>query len=180
MHRIQPIFALVCSLLLLAPSSSAQIAAPPTRVQAEMPPLTRDSSGFLGHVLKTYRPADVPPINLSNSSRLDQLLRGGNIYLSIQDAVALALENNIDIELQRYGALQQDANILRAQSGGALRGTTPTVQAGPVSATPTSAGIIQSAAATAANASANSQGALVQQTGSPIPNFDPTLTGTLQ
>ncbi len=137
------------------------------------------SRAFLGRIRRTYRPTEVPPINLSNSNRLEQLLRAGNLYLSLQDTIALALENNIDIELQRYGALQQDANILRAQSGGALRGVTPAVQAGPVSATTNQIGITQSAAATASGTT-NSQGALVQQTGSAIPNFDPTLVGTLQ
>lgn len=179
MLRIQSAIALLCTFLLLVPIASAQVAPLPARVQAEMPPLTRDESGFLGRIRKTYRPTEVPPINLSNSNRLEQLLRGGNIYLSLQDAVALALENNIDIELQRYGALQQDANLLRARAGGALRGATPALQGGAVSATANTTGIAQSAGNTAATA-ANGQGALVQQTGSAILNFDPTLTGTLQ
>jgi outer membrane protein len=180
MHRIQSTLALLCTLLLLAPASSGQVGGSPGRTQVEMPPLTRDDSGFLGHVLKTYRTTDVAPINLSNSNRLEQLLRGGNIYLSLQDSVALALENNIDIELQRYGALEQDANILRARAGGALRGATPAVQTGPVSAAAAAVGISQSAGATAATTAINSQGALVQQTGSAILNYDPTVTGTLQ
>ena len=62
------------------------------------------------------------------------LIKAGNLYLSVQDAIALALENNIDIEVQRYGAIIQDANILRAQAGGALRGSTPSVASGPSSA----------------------------------------------
>ncbi len=180
MDRTQPILALVCIFLLVTPPGFAQIAVPAARSQPEMPPLTRDDSGHFGRILKTYRPTDVPPINLSNSNRLEQLLRAGNIYLSLQDAIALTLENNIDIELQRYGALEQDANILRAQAGGALRGVTPNLQSGPVSATPVTAGIATSAAASAATSTSNTQGALVQQTGSTIPNFDPTLTGTLQ
>ena len=46
---------------------------------------------------------EVAPINLTNSGRIESLLRAGRLYLSLQDAVALALENNLDIELQRYG-----------------------------------------------------------------------------
>ena len=179
MYRIQPVVAVLCMFLTLGPQASGQNANLPARSQAEMAPLTRDDSGFLGRIRRTYRPTDVPPINLSNSNRLEQLLRAGNLYLSLQDTIALALENNIDIELERYGALEQDANVLRAQSGGALRGVTPAVQTGPVSATTNQISITQSAATTAAGAT-NSQGALVQQTGSTIPNFDPTLVGTLQ
>src|SRR6266567_6119051 len=52
---------------------------------------------------RPYRQRNVPPINLSNTSRFDALIRAGNLYLSAQDVIALALENNIDIEVQRYG-----------------------------------------------------------------------------
>jgi outer membrane protein TolC len=109
------------------------------------------------------------------------LIKGGNLYLSVQDAISLALENNIDVEVQRYGALVQDANILRARAGGALRGSTPAVASGPTGASATNAtGIATNAASTANAASTNGQGALVQQTGTAIPNFDPVLTGSLQ
>jgi outer membrane protein TolC len=145
-----------------------------------MPPYERPDLGWQKWT-KTYRPTDVPPINLTNSNRMEMLIKGGNLYLSVQDAIALALENNIDIEVQRYGALVQDANILRARAGGALRGSTPAVTAGPTGAVATNAtGISSNAAATANSAATNGQGALVQQTGTAIPNFDPTLTGALQ
>ena len=140
--------------------------------------MTRPSGGFLGRLTRTYRPTEVAPVNLTNSNRLEALLRAGNLYLSLQDAIALALENNIDLEIQRYGAQTQDANILRALAGGALRGATPAVQAGPTSASTNQIGLTQSAATTAANAG-NNTGALVQQTGSTIQNFDPTITGSL-
>jgi outer membrane protein len=179
MYRLQPTLAIICIALLISPLGFSQIS---SRPQPEMPPYERPDTGFLNRITKTYKPTTVPPINLSNSGRLDSLLRAGNIYLSVQDAVALALENNIDIEVQRYGALIQDANILRAQAGGALRGVTPGVTNGATSAqsVQNTVGITQSAAAAASAAASNSQGALVQQTGSTIQNFDPALTGTLQ
>jgi outer membrane protein TolC len=59
-----------------------------------------------------------PPAGLANSSRLDALLRGGNLYLSLQDAIALALENNLDIAIQRYAPRLADAALLRAKAGG--------------------------------------------------------------
>jgi len=193
MHRLQPALALLCITLLICPVSYGQppAATPPTlpstapsaaggRSQPEMPAFTRPDQGWQKWT-KTYRPTEVPPINLSNSNRLEMLIKGGNLYLSIQDAIACALENNIDIEVQRYGAIIQDANILRAQAGGALRGSTPTVAAGPTSAVATtSTGIATNAASTASSAASSSQGALVQQTGTAIPNYDPTLVGSLQ
>ncbi len=130
-----------------------------------------------------YRPRSVAPVNLTNSSRIEALLRAGNLYLSLQDAIALVLENNLDIEIQRYGSPIQDANLLRAQAGGALRGVTPSVQNGATSAglgQGQASGVTTSAAASANAAASNNQGALVQQTGTAIPNFDPTLSGILQ
>ena len=56
----------------------------------------------LGWLTRPYQARQIPPINLANSSRFDSLIRAGNLYVSAQDVVALALENNIDIELQRY------------------------------------------------------------------------------
>jgi outer membrane protein TolC len=146
-----------------------------------MPDFTRPDQGWAKWT-RTYRPTEVPPINLTNSNRLEMLLKAGNLYLSVEDAVALALENNIDIEVQRYGAIIQDANILRAQAGGALRGTTPSVTSGPTSAVAvsTTPGVATSASAAASATSSSSTGAVVQQTGTAIPNFDPTLTGTLE
>jgi len=45
-----------------------------------------------------YRPKEIAPLNLANSDRLEALLRAGNLYLSLQDAIALALENNLDVD----------------------------------------------------------------------------------
>ncbi len=59
-----------------------------------------------------------PPASLANSGRLDSLLRGGNLYLSLQDAIALALENNLDIAIQRYAPRLADAALLSAKAGG--------------------------------------------------------------
>ena len=75
--------------------------------------------GRLGGTLP-WRPE--APANLANSSRLEALIRGGRIYLSLQDTIALALENNLDIELQRYALRSVDADLLRARAGG---GTVP-------------------------------------------------------
>jgi len=69
---------------------------------------------------RPYEPVTVPPVRLANSSRLADLIRAGNLYLTVRDAIALALENNVDIELQRYDA--SGWRLERAQAGGALPG----------------------------------------------------------
>ncbi len=71
---------------------------------------------------RPYLPADVPPVRLGNSDRLGALIRGGKLYLTAQDAIALALENNIDLEIARYGPYTLEWRLERAQAGGALPG----------------------------------------------------------
>lgn len=143
--------------------------------------ITRPTGRF-SSLTRPYRATEVGPINVTNTNRLDSLLKGGNLYLSLQDAIALALENNLDVETQRYGAVIAQTNLLRARSGGALRGVTPAVATGPSSAAAGSVnntGIQGSAASTAASGG-NNQGVLIQQTGSVIPNLDPSIQGFLR
>ena len=125
-----------------------------------------------------------PPNNLNNSTRIESLLRAGNLYLSLQDTIALALENNLDIAIQRYGPQLADAALRPAQAGGFARGVSTSVTAGPssasVSSTGTTPGANVSATALASNATASAVGASVISAGGPaIPNLDPVLTGAL-
>src|SRR5271165_1057094 len=75
----------------------------------------------------------VSPANLGNSPRLQSLVRGGNLYLSAQDVIALVLENNIDIAVQRYGPYLAQEVLRRAQGGGALRSVGVNILPGPQS-----------------------------------------------
>ena len=60
----------------------------------------------------------VSPVKLTNTPRLESLVRAGNLYLSVQDVIALVLENNIDIAIQRYGPPLAREVLRRAQGGG--------------------------------------------------------------
>jgi outer membrane protein len=71
---------------------------------------------------RPYIPVDVPPIRLGNSDRLKILIRAGKLYLTAHDALALAIENNIDIESARYNPGLLTWNLERAEAGGALPG----------------------------------------------------------
>src|SRR3954462_4490012 len=72
--------------------------------------------------LRPYQAEFIPPIRTSNSLRLRDLVRAGKLYLTAQDAIALALENSIDIESARYNPLILAAQVRRAEAGGALAG----------------------------------------------------------
>jgi outer membrane protein len=73
-------------------------------------------------IIRPYEAVDVPPVRLANSPRLAQLVRAGALYLTVQDAIALALENNIDIEVARYNPIIAEWNVERSEAGGALPG----------------------------------------------------------
>ncbi len=84
------------------------------------------------NVLAPYTPRQAPPPNFSNSPRIDQLMQNGRLMLSLDDAIALALENNLDIAIARYNLPIADTDILRAKAGAATLG----VNTGLVQGTP--------------------------------------------
>lgn len=111
-----------------APSATAQSSATTsqtaTRVQFDIPKSNNP--------LHAYEPDTVPEPVLANSSRLDQLMRDGKLYLSLKDAINLALENNLDLAIARYNLPIANTDILRTQAGGFFRG----VNTGVVQGTP--------------------------------------------
>jgi outer membrane protein len=70
-------------------------------------------------LLDPYRPISIESPELTNSPRIDQLIHDGKLSLSLQDAIELALENNLDIAIQRYYPWVADASILKTKAGGA-------------------------------------------------------------
>ncbi len=72
--------------------------------------------------LRWYTATDYPAPRLSNTLQLDNLLHDGKIYLSLSDAVTLALENNYDIAIARINLDIADTDLLRAKAGSSLRG----------------------------------------------------------
>jgi len=69
-----------------------------------------------------YTARHVPQPSLTNSPRIETLTRDGKLYLSLQDAIFLALENNLDIAVARYGPDIAETDVLRTQGGGLARG----------------------------------------------------------
>src|SRR5579883_941458 len=142
-------------------------------------------------------PVGAQDLRFDNSPRVRDLLRSGNLYLSLQDALALAIENNLDIELQRYALPIAGADLLRTQGGGVNRGLNftlaeaPTGVGGPLSLLAVNAANTNSAtsgAAVATNATElgvlgepsvnlSVQGTLPQSTGTAVPIYDPAIVG---
>jgi outer membrane protein len=139
------------------------------------------------HILQPYRAQELAQPNLANSPRIDSLMRDGKIYLSINDAVALTLENNLDIDIARYNLNIADTDYLRAKSGANILG----VNAGIVQNTPGggvgglggTVGSGTGGTTVAASGIGTGTNGLVSSTlgiGSPITSFDPVVTSTLQ
>lgn len=135
---------------------------------------------YVGRFLKPFHleQRKVAPARLTNSSRLDTLIRGGNLYLSAQDCIALALENNLDIAIQRYGPFLALEDLRRAQGGGILRqDVNIPLAAGPVSVSPI--GVSGNSSGLAAGSGLASTSFLVGSGPNP-PNLDPGFGFGLQ
>ena len=125
-----------------------------------------------------YRGKNVPPPSMANSTRLGALVRDGKIYLSLRDAIDLALENNLDMVIARYNLPIAQMDIQRTEAGGSVRG----VNTGVVSGTPGGgaggAGAGTGAGGTSSGAGGAGSGAsgIVSSTlgtGTSVSSFDP-------
>jgi len=72
--------------------------------------------------LSPYRPSDAPPLNLNNSPRLESLIRDGKLYISLSDAISLAIENNLDLAYFRYNFPIAQTDYARTRAGGSVNG----------------------------------------------------------
>ena len=138
-------------------------------------------------VLSPYKPRAIPDPDLANTPRIEQLMRDGKIYLSMDDAVALALENNLDLELARYNLNIADTDVLRARAGSSILGVnTGIIQntpGGGVGGLSGSVGSGTGGTSIAAGGAGTGTNGLVSSTlgiGPAITSFDPTLSGTFQ
>ena len=168
MRRVQPIVALLlCAFVALPGFGQTQSFAPdPNR-------------GMTAGVTRPFRAHSVNAVSFADSPRIDKLMRAGSIYLSLRDAIALALENNLDLESTRYQPELALSDLQRASAGQLLRNFSTNVTQAPTSA---SLGVLSGAsqvnsAAGASSAGSSNSGVLsglsVQLAGSTIPNVDP-------
>ncbi len=168
--RRQWLALMVCATLLVTPALAQNASIEPVR-----------PTGFV--FKRPYLPVDVPAARLTGTQRLAGLLKAGKLYLTAQDAVALALENNIDIEVARYSPIAAAWRLTRAEAGGALPGVpSGSAQANSVTS---GQGVLGSQAAAGVGGGGGGTGggggggnASISQVGPVTQNLDATIKGT--
>jgi outer membrane protein len=183
-----------------APAQSSERVRRAEEVSAQ--PQAEGASAFHAHVFNffgAYHAPRVPAFSMSSPFGIDALVRDGKLYLSLHDAIVLALANNLDVEVSRYNLLLADTDLTRAQGGGNLRGIDYTVQQTPPgvgaatspllitsttgNTSPTNAAITdlsqvtETGSGTPQSLSENGISPTPYSAGPPIPFYDPTITG---
>jgi outer membrane protein len=156
-------------------------------------PKKEEPGGFWQSFQRPYKANEAPPVSFQNSPRIETLIREGKLYLSLEDAIALALENNLDIELQRFGTAIAAADVRRAHAGATLRGFPLTVNelpqgiGGPASpilnlpatgapfSTSVSTNLTEVTSIIASTSTAAITGPTALSNGPSIPSFEPTI-----
>ena len=130
-------------------------------------------------VIRPYKAPAVPAVRLKNSDRLHSLIRAGKLYLTVQDVLALAIENNLDLEVDRYGPIAAEWQLERQQAGGPLRGVTggntlvnQATSGQGIAGSQLSAGLTGGGGS---NGGTGAGAAVVSQIGPITPNLDPVL-----
>src|SRR3954467_12555546 len=123
MSSVKSLLATILCLLMAVPSFG------------QTPQITgQRSPGLFGWFTSNYTAHPMGQPSFADSPRLEKLMHAGNIYLSLRDAIALALENNLDLESARYNPKLAEANLLRAKAGALLRNVSNSITTGPSSA----------------------------------------------
>jgi len=185
-NLLDPFAALLLCISVLASGQAQEKAPAPNAQKPNFQQIAKPQSLF-PNVLAPFRAQNMPSPSLANTPRLEQLMHDGKLYISINDAVALALENNLDLAIARFNLTIADTDIWRANAGSTVSG----VDAGVVQNTPgggvgglgNSVGTGQGGTSVGTGGAGAGAGGLVGSTlgsGSAIPTFDPTLTGSLQ
>jgi len=142
-------------------------------------------ASWLGNPVKIYLPTSIPRASFVNSVRLNDLVKNGKIYLSLSDAIALAIENNFDIAIARYDLDIADTDILRTRTGatplGAPSGLITGTQGGSTSTLSTGGGPGGSTGGSGGAGSGVSGLTLTTAGAGPPPqSLDPTLTSAIE
>src|SRR6516225_5804441 len=111
---------------LYAQDTPAAVPQAPSATTAQPQPFLADEyakpHSHFPNPIAPYTSRKTPAPNVTNTPRMDQLLKAGKLMLSMNDAVTLALENNLDIAISRYNLSIADTDILRTKAGAAVLG----------------------------------------------------------
>jgi outer membrane protein len=99
------------------PSAPTPILTGPLSLRPSARDFSKPAGRLWGNPINAYRPTSIAKANFANSVRLGDLVKDGKIYLSLSDAIALAIENNFDIAIARYNLDIADTDILRSRTG---------------------------------------------------------------
>jgi outer membrane protein len=160
------------TMILLGPTAVCGLAA-----EQSKPPAGQyvEAAPWFPNILRPYQAQPAPSLVLENSPRLDSLIHDGKLELTVGDALALALENNLDLAVQRYVPAIANTDVLRTSSGQAARG----VQGALVPGGLTSGALGVGVSAAGGGGGLGSAGGITGGGGAisigPSGNFDPSL-----
>ena len=167
------------------PAAPAPLQTQPLNLRQSERDYTKPAGRILGNPLKMYSPTSIPKASFVNQVRPTELVKDGKVYLSLSDAIALAIENNYDIAIARYNLDIADTDILRTKTG-ALPFGVPTnlvtnTLGGTVSTLATGGGPGGTSGG-AAGAGTGTGGLTLTTAGAgPLPEHtEPTVSGTIQ
>ena len=167
--RQNPAWILISALLLAVPPAGAQPASAGQYAQG---------AGTWPN-FAIYKPAEVAPVDLADSPRIGRLISGGKLHLSLADAVALALENNLDIAVARYGPQEADAEILRTRGGGVTQGLNTAVSSASTGQSAAGPGGGTQVSGLSGTAFQTTTGGAAGGGGGPVANLDPVFTSSV-
>jgi outer membrane protein TolC len=167
------------------PSEPAPMPTEPLNLRPSARDFSRPAGRFLGNPINMYRPTSIGKASFSNSVRLSDLVKDGKIYLSLSDAIALAIENNYDIAIARYDLDIADTDILRTRTGlaplGAPSGLITGTLGGSASTLSTGGGPGGTTVGSGGAGSGSSGLTLTTAGAGPAPEaLEPSVTGAIQ
>lgn len=167
------------------PNAPAPVLTQPLDLRPSNRDFSKPAGRLLGNPINMYRPTTIGKASFANSVRLDNLVKDGKIYLSLSDAIALAIENNYDIAIARYDLDIADTDILRTKAGfaplGAPSGLVTGTLGGSASILTTGGGPGGTTVGSGGAGSGVSGLTLTTAGAGPAPQIlDPNITGTVQ
>jgi outer membrane protein TolC len=196
-NMVQKTFSLLCAAGLLVSTTFAQTApaaplpaapaspqqsAPPTIAQQAQAAAQPQPVAYHGpfhiellnprNLFAPYMPSTVPALNLQNSPRLYNLIQEGKLRISLQDAIALALENNLVLASFRYNFPIAQTDLQRTKAGGVVNGVNTNI----TQTTASGFGASGGGGGSAGSSATAGAGGIVTSTlgaGASVPPFDP-------
>lgn len=166
------------------PAAPAPVLTKPLALRTSNRDFARPYGTWIGNPINIWRPTAIPMASFTNSVRLADLMKNGKIYLSLSDAISLAIENNYDIAIARYDLDIADTDILRARSGAEPLGAPSSLLTGTLggsTSTLTTGGGPGGTSVGSGGAGSGAHGLTMTTAGAgPTPEaFDPSLTGAV-